>query len=56
MRNFDKSVIKAVDHCHTTGKVRGFICRRCNTALGMLEDSIESAQRLTAYLIQHAEQ
>ena len=55
-RSFDAASKKCVDHCHTSGKVRGVLCGNCNTALGLLGDSIESAQRLTAYLIQHAEQ
>lgn len=26
-----------LDHCHCTGKVRGFICHHCNTCLGWFE-------------------
>lgn len=28
-----------VDHCHTTGKIRGLLCHSCNAALGLLKDS-----------------
>lgn len=27
-----------IDHCHTTGAVRGMLCRRCNMAIGIFRD------------------
>jgi len=38
-----------VDHCHTSGKTRGCLCGRCNTALGMLEEDTERMERLIEY-------
>ena len=31
-----------VDHCHTTGAVRGILCQRCNVQLGWFEKNRES--------------
>ena len=39
-----------VDHCHRTGKVRGLICPRCNTALGLAGDDKQGLQGLIDYL------
>lgn len=35
----------AIDHCHTTGKIRGLLCQRCNTGLGRLEKYIDRAKQ-----------
>lgn len=39
-----------IDHCHTTGKVRGLLCMRCNTGIGMLRESEEIMNRAISYL------
>ena len=42
----------AVDHCHKTGKIRGLLCMRCNTALGMFKDDPSLLLRAIEYLKQ----
>lgn len=39
-----------VDHCHTTGKVRGLLCDTCNRSLGLLKDSVDILKRAIKYL------
>lgn len=39
-----------VDHNHLTGKIRGCLCMKCNTAIGKLGDSIEMLQKAIRYL------
>jgi hypothetical protein len=38
-----------VDHDHTTGQVRGLLCRKCNTAIGSLQESSTNAERAALY-------
>lgn len=40
----------AVDHCHDSGKIRGLLCMKCNTALGSFKDSIDILQNAINYL------
>jgi hypothetical protein len=42
-----------VDHNHSTGKVRGLLCDKCNVTIGLLDENITVTERLTAYLKQH---
>jgi len=39
-----------VDHCHTTNIVRGLLCGKCNSGIGMLEENIDNLLRAIAYL------
>lgn len=42
--------ILSIDHCHKTGKIRGLLCFRCNTALGSLDDNIDILASAISYL------
>lgn len=39
-----------VDHCHSTGKVRGLLCNPCNTVLGHARDRIDLLEAAAKYL------
>jgi len=39
-----------VDHAHSTGRIRGLLCRDCNLALGLLKDNVECLEAAIAYL------
>ena len=43
----------AVDHCHTTSKIRGLLCLHCNTALGQVQENIEVLQKMIQYIKDH---
>ncbi|MGE3341519.1 MAG: endonuclease VII domain-containing protein [Candidatus Altimarinota bacterium] len=44
----------AVDHCHTTGKVRGLLCMRHNLLLGFAQDDPQILTAAIQYLKSHS--
>ncbi len=40
----------AVDHCHQSGKIRGLLCKSCNRALGLFQDSTDRIYKAINYL------
>lgn len=41
-----------IDHCHTTGKVRGLLCFDCNTGIGHLQYNLRIIDSSIKYLSQ----
>lgn len=49
-----KDIIRMhVDHCHSTGKVRGLLCRTCNQGIGFFKDSVAKLRNAACYLENH---
>jgi len=46
----DAGPVFSVDHCHTTGRIRGLLCTLCNTALGGFKDNQLFLCRAIEYL------
>jgi hypothetical protein len=42
----------SVDHSHQSGKVRGLLCTKCNTALGKFDDSVDLLNTAITYLME----
>ena len=38
------------DHCHQTGRFRGWICNSCNVVLGYVKDDPDHLRKLISYL------
>jgi hypothetical protein len=39
-----------IDHCHSTGRVRGLLCTNCNLAIGKLRDSPRLLRKAAEYI------
>jgi len=42
-----------IDHDHDSGKVRGLLCLKCNTGIGMLKDNPKVLRAAADYLEEH---
>lgn len=45
----------AVDHCHSSGKVRGLLCGACNKAIGLLKEDANVFRSAMTYLEKHSD-
>jgi hypothetical protein len=41
---------EVVDHCHSTGVVRGILCKQCNSLLGYAYDNTSILKEAIVYL------
>jgi hypothetical protein len=39
-----------VDHCHKTNRIRGLLCHKCNTALGLFKDNPDILIKAANYI------
>lgn len=46
----DQKKALAIDHCHSTGVIRGLLCDNCNRALGLFKDNIDNLKNAIKYL------
>lgn len=49
-QNNSRASVLHIDHDHETGKIRGLLCHKCNSALGYANDSIKILKEMIKYL------
>ena len=48
IRQFKNDV--TLDHSHENGKIRGWICRQCNSSIGMMDEDISILKRAIKWI------
>lgn len=48
-----EKAIMHFDHDHMTGRFRGWLCRKCNVALGMFKDDAILMKKAAEYITRH---
>jgi hypothetical protein len=48
------SVRPCFDHNHSTSEIRGALCVKCNTAIGMCEDNVSTLKNMIKYIQNHS--
>lgn len=49
----EEPFMMSVDHSHVNNSVRGLLCKKCNTMLGLVDDNIETLTTAIEYLRHH---
>ena len=47
----DTNAVLCLDHDHITGAFRGWLCKRCNSAIGLLGDTLYGVLCAVDYLV-----
>lgn len=48
--SFEDAAAMHIDHCHTSGRVRGLLCSKCNQAIGLLQEDPEIIREAARYI------
>lgn len=50
---FNDELSPHLDHNHKTGKIRGVLCHKCNTGLGLFDENPDKLNKAIEYLRKH---
>lgn len=42
-----------LDHCHETHIVRGILCKKCNSSIGLIKDNLDALNKAYIYLLKY---